>query len=281
MRYLMIVPVPFRPVDGGAAVESAFATHLRELLASLAPRVTSIEVLAPTLPPDPQATAASALAILRPDVDRIAFTAAYPVRRGRLAALLGLPGLIARVWRAVGRAGWVHAGPSPLFLPFENVGLLIGWLRRRVTVYVTDIDHRGSARMNLATGTWSRAVVWRRRLLHEPWTALQHHLARLLCSTVFLKGQAMVRDYGRGRPHVHYILDCAHTADLLLPPARLAAKAANQRQRRRLRACYFGRLVPFKGVDRRLRAVRADWNQGRRQFALATSPLGANCQTGR
>ena len=75
MRYLMIVPVPFRPVDGGAAVESAFATHLRELLASLAPRVTSIEVLAPALPPDPQATAASALAILRPDVDRIAFTA--------------------------------------------------------------------------------------------------------------------------------------------------------------------------------------------------------------
>ncbi len=262
MRYLMIVPVPFRPVDGGAAVESAFATHLRELLASLAPRVTSIEVLAPALPPDPQATAASALAILRPDVDRIAFTAAHPVRRGRLATLLGLPGLIARVWRAVGRAGWVHAGPSPLFLPFENVGLLIGWLRRRVTVYVTDIDHRGSARMNLATGTWSRAVVRRRRLLHEPWTALQHHLARMLCSTVFLKGQAMVRDYGRGRPHVHYILDCAHTADLLLPPARLAAKAANQRQRRRLRACYFGRLVPFKGVDRMLRAVRAARDAG-------------------
>lgn len=257
MRYLMIVPVPFRPVDGGAAVESAFALHLQELLASLAPRVTSIEVMAPTMDAAAHAAAGGSLATLRPDVDRITFTAAFPFARGRVAAMLGLPALAARLWRAVGRSGWVHAGGSPLFQPFENVGLLIGWLRRRVTVYVADIDHRASARMNLATGAWSRGVVRRRRLLHDPWTALQHHLARLLCSAVFLKGQAMVRDYGKGRPHVRYILDCAHSADLLLPPDRLAAKAADQRGRRSVRACYFGRLVAYKGVDRMMRAVRA------------------------
>lgn len=257
MRYLLVVPVPFFPRESGAAVESAFAQHLKELLASLAPNVSAIEVFAPTMSAAQHDAARASLATLDPARDRIVFTPAYAHGRGRKAALLGLPKLVAGLWRAVGRARWVHAGPSPLFEPFENLGLLLGALRGRTTIYVTDIDQRGSVRMNRATGAWSRGVCLRRRLLHEPWQALQHHLARLACSTLFLKGRAMTRDYGRGRPHVHCILDAAHAADMVLAPTALAAKAADQRGRRSVRACYFGRLVPYKGVDRMLRAVRA------------------------
>jgi glycosyltransferase involved in cell wall biosynthesis len=258
MRYLLILPVPFFPMDGGrAAVESAFALHLRKLLASLGPKVTSIEVLAPTMSAAQYEASRGSLTTLDAGADHIRFTAAFPLGRGRLGHLLGMPRLVARIWRAVGRAGWVHAGPSQLYFPFENVGLFVGWLRRRRTIYVVDIDHRESARMNLATGVWSRGVYLRRRWLHDAWFAMQHHVARMLCSTLFLKGKALVADFGRGKPHVHCILDCAHSADMVLQAPLQAKKLEVLAASRGLRACYFGRLVAYKGVDRMLRAVHA------------------------
>jgi glycosyltransferase involved in cell wall biosynthesis len=258
MRYLLVLPVPFFPLDGGrAAVESAFALHLQELLASLGPKVTAIDVLAPAMDAARYEAAQGSLQVLDAAADRIAFAPAFPLGRGRLAHLLGLPRLLARIWRAVGRARFVHAGPSQLFTPFENLALAIGWLRRRKTVYVVDIDHRQSARMNLATGAWSRGVAFRRRHLHDRWFALQHHLARWSCSTLFLKGRALVRDFGRGRGHVHQILDCAHSAELVLPAQAQEEKCRRLAAGHGLRACYFGRLVAYKGIDRMLRAVHA------------------------
>lgn len=258
MRYLMVLPVPFFSLGNGrAAVEGAFALHLKKLLASLGPRVDAIDVLAPTMAaPTYEATKGSLLE-LDAAADRIAFAEAFPQNRGRLGHLLGMPRLLARIWRAVGAAGWVHAGPSQLFFPFENVALLVGWLRRRHTVYVVDIDHRQSARMNELTGTWSSGVAWRRRQIHDRWFAIQHHLARWLGSALFLKGRGLVRDFGRGKPHVHCILDCAHSADMVLPPAAQQQKLARLAAGRGLRACYFGRLVAYKGIDRMLRAVAA------------------------
>lgn len=258
MRYLMVLPVPFYPLDGGrAAVESAFALHLDKLLASLGPKVTELELLAPTMATGDYEKAKGSLREVDAARDRITFTAAFPLGRGRLGYLLGIPRLLARIWRAVGRVGWVHAGPSQLFFPFENLALFLGWLRRRTTVYVVDIDHRQSARMNLATGTWSPGVAWRRRQIHDRWFAIQHHIARWLGSTLFLKGRALVRDFGRGKRHVHCILDCAHSPDMVLAPPAQADKLAKLAARGGLRACYFGRLVAYKGIDRMLRAVHA------------------------
>src|SRR5262245_24212103 len=255
MRYLMVVQVPFFALDGDrAAVESAFALHLQQLLASLAPVVTSIDVLGPTLSTGEYEAAKGSLQVLDAAVDRIAFHPAYPLGGGRLRHVVGLPRLLARIWRAVGRSGWVHAGPSQLFRPFENLALMIAWLRRRTSIYVVDIDHRESARMNLATGAWTRGVAWRRRHLHDRWSAIQHHLARWFCSTVLLKGRALVRDFGRGRDHVHCILDCAHAADMVLDEGAQRTKVARLLAGRGLRACYFGRVVAYKGIDRMLRA---------------------------
>jgi len=258
MRYLLVVPVPFHRLhDGRAAVESAFALHLQKLLASLGPRVAAIEVLAPAMDAAQYAANQGSLRPVDAATERIVFTAAFALGGGRLRAMLRLPALAARIWRAVGRAGWVHAGPSQLFSPFENLALAIGRLRSRHTIYVTDIDHRNSARMHLATGRWSRGVAWRRRHVHDRWFALQHHLARMLASTVFLKGRALVRDFGRGKPNVHYILDSAHSADMVLPPDRQQQRLERLQASVGLRACYFGRLVDYKGIDRMLRAVHA------------------------
>jgi glycosyltransferase involved in cell wall biosynthesis len=256
-RYLVVVPVPFWPLpEGKAAIESAFAEHLVQLLASLRPCVEAIEVVAPVMDAASYDRSRNTLRVFDPSADHITCVAAYPANAGTLGHLLGLPGLAVRLWRAVGRAAFVHAGPSHLWRPFENLALLIGWLRRRTTVYITDIDHRESARMNLATGAWSRGAFWRSRLVYQPWLSLQHHLARLCCSVLFLKGQGLVRDYGRGQPHVHYLLDCAHGADLVIDAAQLEARCARMLQPGApLRACYFGRLVPYKGIDRMLAAV--------------------------
>lgn len=258
-RYLVVVPVPFWPLpDGRAALESAFAEHLVQLLASLGPQVQTLEVVAPVMDAASYARSQSTLRVIDPKVERISCTGAYPAQTGTLQHLLGLPRLAARLWRAVSRAGFVHAGPSHLWRPFENLALAIGWLRRRTTIYITDIDHRESARMNLRTGAWSRGAYWRSRLVYQPWMSLQHHLARMLCSVLFLKGQALVRDYGRGRAHVHYLLDCAHHAELVIDAARLEARCRRMANAAApLRVCYFGRLVPYKGIDRMLAAVAA------------------------
>ncbi len=121
-----------------------------------------------------------------------------------------------------------------------------------------DIDNRRSAKMKLDTGKWTYGVYWRRRNIHDRWFGIQSHLARWICSAVFLKGQALARDYGRGSANVHYHLDCAHSKDMVLTPAAAAKKlAALADDSAPLRACYFGRLVDYKGVDSMLRAVAA------------------------
>jgi glycosyltransferase involved in cell wall biosynthesis len=263
-RYLMVMPVPFVPLaDGRAAVESAFAEHLRELVASLRPRVDVVEVLAPVMDARTRESMRASLDELDPEVDRVRFTAAFGLPRGTVRHLLAMPRTCWMLWKAVSRAGYVHGGPAPLGWPFQNIALLFGWMRGRTTVYVTDIDHRLSPRMSLATGLCSFGVYLRARWLHQPWVSLQHRIAGRLCSALFLKGRDLVRDYGRGRKHVRYILDCAHSSMLVLDDVRLAAKCERLADTSRpLRACYFGRLVPYKGVDRMLRAVASACRAG-------------------
>ena len=260
-RYLIVVPVPFVPVaHGRVAMESAFAKHLKALLDSLAPTVQQIEVLAPVLP---AGSDTAGMCVLDPCEDRISFLAAYPASIGHVAYCLALPGLIARVWRAVGRVRFVHAGPSTLYRPMENLALLFGWLRRRTTIYVADIDRRESSRMNYLTGQWSFGVYLRARYVHHKWASLQHHIARWICSMMLLKGRALVRDFGRGNSKVHYIIDSAYSREMILTPEGQAARWLRAGDESRpMRTCYFGRLVAYKGIDRMLQAVAAAREDG-------------------
>lgn len=278
-RYLVVVPVPFRPLDDGRnAVESAFAEHLRKLLQSLQPRVERLEVVAPVMQAAAYESLRPSLAELRVEVDGVEFTPAYNLPRGTRRHLLAMPRLAFRLWRAVGRSGFVHGGPASLLQPFQNLALLFGWMRGRTTVFVMDIDHRDSPRMSLRSGLYGYGSYWRAQYIQRPWVGLQVRLAAMLCSTLLLKGRALVDDYGRGRRNVHYLLDCAHSAELVVDGDRLLAKHRRiVGLQRPLRACYFGRLVAYKGVDRMLAAVA----QARRDGADVTFDIfgAGDCET--
>jgi glycosyltransferase involved in cell wall biosynthesis len=188
--------------------------------------------------------------------DRVRFVALRSASAGRLGRVLAIPRLAARLWRAVGDASTVHAGPSELTAPMENLALVVAWLRRRRRVYVIDIDWRNSAAMNLRTGVWSYGVYWRRKYIHNVWQALQTHAARWFCDLVMLKGKKLVADFGRGAPHVKWLLDAAHSADMVLDESEQARKRASYTNGdTRLRCVYFGRLTRYKGVEVMLRAI--------------------------
>lgn len=259
--YLLVLPVPCRELGGGRfAVESAFAAHLKQQLASFGGRVDELVLAAPAMDAAGYELVRSGWAALDPAVDRIRFVPMHPVAQGRLAYLLRLPGVMAGLLRLAGAATVVHAGPSAaIWHPFEILGVLAGLLRRKRTVYVIDIDYRQSARMMRANGSLSLGAYLRKHYLHHGWMGLQTRLAARFVDVVMLKGRSLVADFGSGRPNVHYILDAAHHAGQVLDEAVLAAREAAlaARPSGTLRLVYFGRLVAYKGVDCMLEAVAA------------------------
>jgi len=254
--YLLVLPVAFYRIDARrCATESAFATHLRMLLDSLSEVADRITVAAPVVDQQDYERMRAGWATLDADEDRISLVPLHQARLGRLGYLLRLPAICWRLLGAVAKAGFVHAGPSTLYTPRENVALLLGWLLRRRTVYVVDIDQRETARMNLRTGAWSRGVYLRTRYLHDAWQSLQTRVASWLATVVMLKGRKLCEDYGRGRDNVHYLLDVAHDRDSVLGDRELERRCEALAAPGPLRIVYFGRLVAYKGVDRMIQAV--------------------------
>jgi len=257
-NYLLVLPVPFARLPGGRiATEGAFALHLRLLRRSLAPRIATLTIAAPEVGAAEYAKRGG-WAELDPARDGIRFAPLHEAGLGRLAYLRRLPGVTLRLWREVGAAAFVHSGPSELYEPREILALVFAVLRRRQTIYTVDIDWHGTASMNLRTGAWSYGVYWRRRFIHDPWAFLQTWFAARTMSLLLLKGQRLVDRFGRGASHVHYLLNAAHGADMLIDEHRLEEKLAKARTASgTLRAVYFGRLTAYKGVDRMIRAVAA------------------------
>lgn len=259
-RYLMVLPVPcWQLTEGRFAVESAFAEHLRLLLASYQGRFDELVLAAPAMAKSQYEQGAAGCAELTAARDHIVFVPMHAAQCGRLQFWRSLPRLLARLWRLVGEAEVVHAGGSAtLWRPFEFLGWLLGWLRRRKTVFVVDIDHRNSAAMQRHAGLMSFWVSWRAQLLHNRWRNLQLWLAVRGASLVLVKGAQLAADFGRARGQVHNFLDAAHSHALLLSAAAWPTRAHDLRQRPAgsLRLVYFGRLVAYKGIDRMLLAVQ-------------------------
>jgi glycosyltransferase involved in cell wall biosynthesis len=255
--YLIVVPAPFWRIDEQhGAVESAFARHLVALLASLRPHYREIVVAAPVLDAAAYEQVKSRCLELDHERDGVRFVALRPASVGGAEVFLRIPWMLWTLWREVGRAGVVHAGPSQLFTPMENLALVLGFLRGRRRVYVVDIDWRESARMNLATGLWSRGVYLRARWLHHAWLGLQTRIASRTCHVLLLKGRKLIADFGRGAPNAHTFLDAVHSSEMVLD----AAAAARRRERVArsegpLRCVYFGRLTHYKGLTAMIEAV--------------------------
>jgi len=185
----------------------------------------------------------------------------FPVRLGRLGYFSRLPSIAIALWREVGKADIVHAGPSHPTRPFEFLAIVIAKIRAKRTIYVTDIDHRQSPEMLFRSGMLSRRQYWMTRWVWGAGLHVQHRFAARYCSLVMLKSAQMVKDYGQGRSNVKNFIDTAFDEGHLVPPARLMEKAS-QSGAGPLRLVYFGRLVAYKGVDHMLRAVKIAADNG-------------------
>jgi glycosyltransferase involved in cell wall biosynthesis len=259
IEYLIVVPVRFhRLTPSCVAAESAFCEHLRILRRMLAPEFTTVVVASPAMEAARFEREQANLGRVDEGTDGVRWVELYPgaVSGFRFWTRHFAP-MLHRLWRAVGRAGLVHAGTSHnLERPFEGLALLFATWCGKPTVCVVDIDLRGEARMNFLAGKWSRKSLLLCRWIYDPLRELQLASAARRCSLVLLKSRDLCRDYGVGRPHVKYFLDAAFSPEHLIPTEAFTRKLRRLADvGEPLELVYFGRLAAYKGVDRCIEAV--------------------------
>jgi glycosyltransferase involved in cell wall biosynthesis len=260
----MVVPVPgHSPRPGVVAIESAFAEHLRMLRTLLGPLATELVVAGPLLGKAQYEAQRGQLAELDAEKDGIRFRAVFPLETGRLGYWLRIRDVMKALEEEVREADVVHAGCSSIFRPFEFPALVLGKRFGKTTISVSDIDNRATPRMKRAIGEWGlREYLWT-KAIHSTWNHLQQRYAVQNFSLVLLKGLSFAKDYGRERRNVEFFLDSAFSEAHIITPERLEQKIAHLRsEQHALRSTYFGRLVPYKGVDRMLVAHKVALDQG-------------------
>ncbi len=255
--YLLVLAVPaYRLNANEFAVESAFAEHLRLLkreLGELAPRIV---LVSPLMDETAFRRQKSILTSILEQEEGIHHRPTVLAGKGRKDMLLSFLPVVKRLWAEVLGAHVVHGGPSTIYQPFEYLSLLLAVLAGRNTIFVADIDHRETSRMNLQNGTWSKRQFWVNHLFHDRIRHAQIASASKMFSLVLLKGAAMARDYGRGASNVKNHLDSAYSSEHLLDEVQLEARLSRlDDPSAPLELCYFGRLVEYKGIDHMLQAV--------------------------
>ncbi len=280
MQYLLVVPVAFyRAPDGRIACESAFVEHLRLTRQMFEPTFSSMRIAAPSMSDADYEKNKDHLGHFDETEEQIFYTQLHPFDTGRLKffLFLWLPTYL-KIFGAVRKAAIVHSGLSyDILMPFEIFSLFTGWLLRRKTVFVIDIDNRTSADMLYATGAMSKKSYMISKWFYNPMRILQIRWAVACCSLLMLKSQSLVNDYGKGKSHVKNFYDVAFSPEYLIPEARLASKvAAVQEKDNPLELTFFGRLVPYKGIDYCIRAVKLAREQGAHGARLHI--LGAGSQ---
>jgi glycosyltransferase involved in cell wall biosynthesis len=258
MDYLIAVQAPCRPLsDGRFATESAFAEHLRDLRHELGPRFDRVLLAAPTDGGDPDGVP-SHLAIIDPRTEGIDYLPLHPHTCGtREFWLRQVPALWPKVYAAARRSGVVHAGlADDIRRPAMALVDLAGLVARRPVVFVVDIDFRRDAWMFWKSGLWSFRTYVLNRIVQDSFKMAQVHLARRTCALVLLKSGKMVDEVGRGASHVRNFHDSVLKAEHILDDEAIEARAqAMAASESPLQLVCFCRLVPYKGVERAVRAV--------------------------
>lgn len=271
IHYLIVVPVRVHRIsDRECALESAFAEHLKLLRRLLAPEFGTLTIAAPRMSAAEFERGAATAGRLDADRDGIAFVPLHDADVSGLGFALRAPAIVLRLAREVRRSDLVHAGPShDVKRPIEMLSLVLAWVLGRKTLAVADIDLRNDARMNYATGAWTRAQYLRCRWLYDPLRRLQLHAVGAFASLALFKGRRLVEDFGHDRPAVKGFLDAAFSVGHVIGEDGLARKtAALEDPGRPLELCYFGRLVRYKGLDRVIEAVALARDRGRAAVRL-------------
>lgn len=254
--YVMVISVPaFRIDESSFAIESAFAEHLRLLREKLGPLARAMVLIAPAMSSAEYEQNQASLDLIVERDEGIRFRAAYAADAGHFAFLANLPKLTRTLIGEINAAHVVHASISQLHRPFELPALLIGAALGKKTICVTDIDHKESSRMRLLSGELSVRDFLVARGVYDTWRELQQELVARTTTLCLLKGKEHAARYGEGRKNVRSFLDAAFAPEHIIDERALSQKLERVRSSEPLRLTYFGRLVPYKGVDHMLRAV--------------------------
>lgn len=266
MKYFVVVQAPAFPMgEDRFAVESAFAIHLQELRKLIGPGYSELVLIGPALSEAQAASQSAHMTTLELAGSGIRFLPAFPLNVSRARFLLGRWGPTWR-WLKQQFAGpcVVHSGMSTeLSRPLMFMASMAGWRMGRPVMFIVDMDWRMHARRFRRTGKWGLGTYLVNRLAYDPLKWLQLWLAPRLFDVCCLKGDTLVRDFGRGRPNVHKFHDTVHGATDVLSGPQLDArlewirKAAGP-----LHIAYFGRLAANKGIDRMIEAVHLAREQG-------------------
>lgn len=265
MRYLITVSAAARRLSPGTfAAESGFVHHLRDLRRELAGRFTEIVVAMPSMRDADWEAQREMCETIDETAENIRLETLHERGCSRLQFWWSARRLYRQIGELVQRADLVHTDFAyDIFRPtgawFCSHAARLG---KRI-IAVEDIDRRRDPEMNYKTGNWSLRQYLACRYLWDP---IRDRLMRRYvrdADLMLFKEAAQVSDYGRGAPHVRLFLDPHYAASDVVDDQFVARKMATlEDERRPLRLTYFGRLVPYKGVDKMIQAVASAYHRG-------------------
>jgi glycosyltransferase involved in cell wall biosynthesis len=264
--YVIAVQAPAYALSPTTFVtESAFAEHLKELRRSIGPGFRRMVLVAPSLTEAQYLAKKEHLGAVSLDADGIVLVAAHSTSTSAKHFWLHHA---RRIWRdvrqAVRQAGLVHSGlADDIYRPLLGFVNLAAWLSKRPLIFVVDIDFREHTRRYYQLGTWGLKSYMVNRFVYDPIKWVQVWFAARNFQLVLLKSASMVRDFGGGRPSVKNFHDTVHTAEDVLSDDALGARMRKLREPSLpLEVVYFGRFVPYKGLDRAVDAINIARQQG-------------------
>jgi glycosyltransferase involved in cell wall biosynthesis len=258
MRYLITAPAPARRIaDGRFALESAYVQHIRDLKRLLGPRFTEIILAMPAMSEDDYRKQCQGMAIVDEAAEGIRLVNPYRDGCTKLEFLLNMPRILRQIWQLTKLSDVIHSNFCyDLYRPMGGWFCLFGKMQKKRVLAIEDIDHRNDAEMNLRMGRWSRRTYLMCKYIYDPIRELCYHGYTHLVDLMLYKEMRQVKDYGKGAPHVKFFLDPNFGAEHVVDDAFVQRKLRSLEDKSRpLRVMYFGRLVPYKGVDKMIEAV--------------------------
>jgi glycosyltransferase involved in cell wall biosynthesis len=265
MRYLIVLTAGARRLsDTTFAVESAFAQHLRDLREVLRPRFDEIVVAMPELSDETYERQKNALSVIDEEKERITYRRIYAHGASRKKFWKEFPKTFSTIVDCVRDADFIHSHLSyDLYRPVELCASVVGKLMKKKVISITDMDNRRDADMNLKNGIWSLREYLTCKAVYDPIRDLQQRAYVRMLDMVLFKEPQQVEDYGRGAPHVRLFLDPNFAADMILDDKRVDEKcAALNDPTVPLKLLYFGRFVPYKGVEEMVESFKLARERG-------------------
>lgn len=259
MNYILAVQTPaYRISDGKFAIESAFAQHLYDLKGALGPSFSSITILAPHFTDEEYYKKRLFLSVVDCSTSNIDFLPAYVTNTGALSFWTqALPALTTNIAKLLGRSSVLHSGMSfEPRRPLLAIANILAWHASCPTIFIVDIDFRNDPSRYRRFGKQGVTKYVVNRFILNPFRSLQIRMAVHTSKLVLLKGNSLVNDYGKGKPHVKNFYDTVHSLDQVLSGTELEERISWLRaSSKSFTICYFGRFSWSKGIDYMIDAV--------------------------